>query len=140
MTRREKDRTLLAATAIVNRISENTANTAIVNAIYDKLISKIGESIAEGGVSLSNIIIIVDATMRLVGELKTLTGVEKKAVVITVIHKLIAANVKTEDAEALITIVNLMLDPLIDQIYTLAPQVYGAIKAKCLAMPCCKKN
>jgi hypothetical protein len=124
------------APAVVSTITDNPAITSIVNTLYSQLVPQVSDIIANG-VSVSNIVTIIDATMQLVGQLQTLTGVEKKAVVITLVNKIIASSNVTPEEAAVIT---MLIDPLIDQIYAIAPDLYGKIKAKCLTFPCCRKN
>lgn len=123
---------------IVKDIPENPASTVIVNEIYDKLKLQI-KDILDSGVSVTNIVVIVAEAMKIIGKFKTLTGIEKKALAITVVHKLIIeSNIPEDNRDAIFAVIDLMLDPLIDQLYSLAPLAYGKIKEGCLS--CCFKS
>lgn len=128
------------AEQIVKDIPSNEMNSVLVNETYEKLKVQI-KDILESGVSTANIILIVAESMKIIGKFKTLTGIEKKALAITVVHKIIAeSNIDDENRAAVTALVDMMLDPLIDQIYALAPAAYGKIKESCLKCPCFGKQ
>jgi hypothetical protein len=109
-----------------------------VDTLYSELKKSIEKYLSEGGVSAANIIIIIDTAMKLAAKMKTLTGPEKKAVVIAVILRLVdEADLKPEDEAVIKIIAERALDPAIDQLFAMAPEVYGKVKTTCLTL--CKK-
>jgi len=129
-------KTQKAAERIVRGIPQNPEHIALVDGVYKKVILNMQE-VMKDGVTVSNIVIIVDTTMRTVGKLKTLSGVEKKALAITVVHKILeVSEMREEDRAALKIVVDMMLDPLIDQIFAIAPKLYGKVKERCSSLSC----
>lgn len=83
-------------------------------------------------ISLTNVIQTVDFAMKLVGTMKGLTGADKKRLVLDLLLKKIAESpIKTSEKEILQLIVETMADPLIEKLFSLAPQVYGKVVSKC---------
>lgn len=128
----------------------------MIEALYHKLQTK-AQDLLRRGVEMSNILLLTDLAMKQVGKLKHLVGFEKKALVITVVRRLaedtlekakqaaIDAGEALEEVvekinaefEELRVIVDKALDPFIDQLYSLAPKIYGKVTAKC--MPCLRQ-
>ena len=135
-----KSKTLKSDKAIKKVVREaetNDTHVELVNVLYSKL-KKIIEDKGQN-INASTILIIIDTSMKLASEYKTLSGLEKKAIVITVVKKLIdESNLSEEDQQVLDIVVENLLDVAIDQLYIIAPQVYGKIKAGCSKF-CIKK-
>ena len=107
----------------------------LVDTIYTKLRESVDGVIKKEGISVANIITIIDAAMRLVGSYKYLGGHEKKAIAVTIVKKLIEeSDLKPEDEALVKLLVERALDPAIDQLFALAPKAYGKVKAKCLKL------
>ncbi len=123
---------------IVEEAETNDTHIELVNVLYTKfkqIIKAKGKDI-----NTSTIVTIIATAMKLAGEYKTLSGMEKKAIVITVVKRLIdeESNLSKEDKEILDIIVENALDGIIDQLYELAPKAYGKIRAGCISL--CKKK
>ena len=130
------------AELIVRGIAQNPEHVALVDSVYSKVIVTLAGIInGEEGITVRNIIVVVDTTMRAVGKLRMLSGMEKKALTITIIHKILeVVDMREEDRETLKIVVEAMLDPLIDQIFAIAPKLYGKIKTGLSGLSCCKGN
>lgn len=138
-TREPLARSVPAVESVVRGIVQNPEHVALVDSVYNKVVLRVAEVIKGEGVTVANIVIIVDTTMRTVGKLQTLSGMEKKALTITVVHKILeVSDLKEADRAALKIVVDAMLDPLIDQIFAIAPKLYGKVKARCQALSCCR--
>lgn len=123
---------------VVRDAETNSTHVELVNVLYSKL-KKIIEDKGQT-INAATILIIIDTSMKLASEYKTLSGLEKKAIVITVVKKLIdESNLSEQDQQVLDIIVENLLDVAIDQLYIIAPQVYGKIKAGCSKF-CIKKK
>lgn len=106
--------------------------------LYNKLKLLVSQQNTEKEISASNIIVIIDTAMKLAGKLKNLSGYEKKTIVLTVVKKLIdESTLKDSDAEVVKIIAERALDPTIDQLFAMAPELYGKTKKNCLNL--CKK-
>lgn len=113
--------------------AERATHVELVNTLYSKF-KKIIESKGQK-VSVATIIIIIDTAMKLASQYKDLSGLEKKAIVITVVKRLIEeADLSDEDEEVIKVIAERALDPTIDQLFEMAPEVYGKIKAGCTGL------
>jgi hypothetical protein len=95
-----------------------------------------------------NLIVVTAFLMKEAGKVKNLVGFERKMLVVKTTHKLlddqlVSLKNKVEEWseehqthwDSLQTYIDENVDPLIDQLYTLAPQVYGQAKKKFWA--CC---
>lgn len=121
---------------IVRDIESKPEHIALVDSLYSNLKIVVFELI-QGDISKDNIILVIDAAMKLVAKMR-LEGIEKKAIVITVVKRLIAeSSLKPEDSVIINLIVDQALDSTIDQLFSLAPKVYGKMKASCIVF--CKK-
>jgi len=91
-------------------------------------------------ITRQNIILITDLLMKEAGKLKTLIGVEKKTLVMTTLNKMMDDNLNYLKAQAekfdkahqkewerLQKFVDQNIDPTIDQLFALAPKVYGKV-------------
>ena len=89
-------------------------------------------------ISRQNIILITDYMMKEAGKIKTLVGIEKKTLVMYAIQKSLDENLQylkdhvenwdrnnQQHWDSLQRYVDKNIDPLIDQLYALAPKVYG---------------
>lgn len=118
---------------VKNAESNNEAHLELVNTLYSKfkkLIESKGQSVSAG-----TIIVIIDSAMKLASQYKNLSGLEKKAIVITVVKRLVEeSDLSDEDEEVIKVIVERALDTTIDQLFEMAPQVYGKIKTGCASL------
>lgn len=100
------------------------------------------------GLNSETVLQLTELAMRYVGKLKDLAGSEKKALVLTVVRRYVEETAKEleaqwdnatdkleevgedvlEELKDLYTVVDQALDPYIDQVYALAPEVYGHAK------------
>ena len=118
---------------IVRDLAAKPEHIQLVDALYDSLKKTIEDIVKDEGISSGNIIVIIDTAMKLVGKLKSLDGVEKKALVITVVKRLIdESDLKEQDAAVVKIIAERALSPAIDQLFAMAPEVYGKVKTSCL--------
>ncbi|GAH10310.1 unnamed protein product, partial [marine sediment metagenome] len=124
--------------AVVRDLEAKPEHVQLVETLYTSLRKSVAGLIKDEGVSAANIIVIIDTAMKLAGKLRTLDGVEKKAVVITVVKKLIEeSDLKPEDEAVVQILAERALDPAIDQLFAMAPELYGKVKAGCLGL--CKR-
>lgn len=72
-----------------------------------------------------NIIDLIDSCMRFVGRYKEMSGSEKKKVVIHIVSRIIKKHFTKASAYLLEA-----LPTIIDDLYVIAPKVYGKIKKK----------
>ena len=120
---------------IVRDLVAKPEHIQLVEALYTELKKSIAALVKDEGVSAGNIIVIIDHAMKLVGKMKSLDGIEKKALVITVVRKLVdEADIKESDAAVVKIIAERALDPAIDQLFAMAPEVYGKVKRSCLSL------
>lgn len=106
--------------------------------LLDSLYGNLKEAIKgligdEETISAANIILIIDQAMRLATKYPNLNGQDKKALVVKVISKLVdETNLKDQDRAVIKILVERTLDPLIDQIFAMAPGVYSNVKKRCV--------
>ena len=117
----------------------------IVQTLYENLKKKSNELLITG-LDKKNFIILTDLAMKEVGKIKDLVGFEKKALVLATMHKFVDDTVETAKKQSKVlsqeiielkVMVDNTLDTFIDQLFSLAPKVYGQGKKKCLFMRCC---
>jgi hypothetical protein len=108
---------------------------------YEKAKKDLSKLYVEGDrITRQNIVLITDYMMKEAGKIKTLVGVEKKTLVLKAVQKTLDDNleylkghVETWDRnhqqhwDSLQRYVDKNVDPLIDQLYLLAPKVYGKV-------------
>lgn len=120
---------------------ESPEHIELVGVLYNKLKQLLESTLNNETVNARNIIVIIDSAMKLVGKMSTLDGLQKKALVMTVVKKLVEeSNLSPEDEEIVKIIVERALDPVIDQIFAMAPEVYGKVKTKCMHFCKCFPN
>jgi len=138
MAKRKKSQQTLRKDPEVSRtvqvIRSKSGNAQLVEKLYVEFYQSVKDLLQKDGVSASNVIILIDQAMRVVGKSKTLEGPEKKALVITLVQRLIEeSNLKPEDRAVVRLLAERALDPTIDQLFAMAPKVYGKVKNKCLS-------
>ena len=120
---------------IVRDLEAKPEHIQLVEVLYSELKKSIESIVKDDGIGASNIIVIIDTAMKLVGKMKSLDGIEKKALVITVVKRLVdEADLKPGDAAVVKIIAERALDPAIDQLFAMAPEVYGKVKRGCLSL------
>ena len=120
---------------VVRDLEAKPEHVQLVEVLYEELRKTVEAVTKDEGISAGNIIVIIDNAMKLVGKMKTLNGLEKKAIVITVVKRLVdEAELKPEDAAVVKIIAERALDPAIDQLFAMAPEVYGKVKRGCFLL------
>lgn len=145
-----------AAQRVVQSMFIKPEYQAMIEALYHKLQTKAHDLLSKG-VEMNNVLLLTDLAMKQVGKLRNLVGFEKKALVLTVVRRLAedtlekakqslinagealeeVTNKINAEFEELRVILDKALDPFVDQLYILAPKVYGQVKAKCC--PCLRQ-
>ncbi len=113
----------------------------LLNVFLNKVENDVKKLYIEGEhITRKNIILIVDLLMKEAGKLQNLVGVEKKILVIKSVEKIVNQEIQKlkdkleeiddthqEEWNKLQVFVDDNIDPLIDQMFSLAPQAYGKL-------------
>lgn len=132
-----------------SRVILKTEYVDIISALYTKIKTK-AKDLLDQGINQDNMILLTDMVMREVGKIKNLVGFEKKALVLATMRKFVDDRAMelhqstTKLTEEMITeledlkdLVEEKLGGFIDQIYTLAPDVYGKTKKRFFSFLSC---
>lgn len=130
----------------------------IIRALHDKL-KHDANDLLNKGLEMSNLILILDLAMKEAGKIKSMIGLEKRAIVVAVVKKFLDDKVQevnqelsnlsnhvqeatdhlSEELKGLIKLADTSLDSFVDQLYQLAPEVYGKTKSRCKLFWSCSK-
>lgn len=113
---------------------------AEVKRVYEELKVNM-KDLLDNGVNSATVLELTEAAMRIVGKVKNLVGYEKKAIVLSVVSKFVEesandvfekvdelSDVTVQELEDLRIMVDSALNPYVDQVYSLAPELYGKAK------------